>query len=216
MQGPYVLVLVAFQHGPHFRLLPGVWCVRAYQSLPRAFRKNVKHVLLLQPSLTVRAALALLYPFVSSKAHAKVKQVREQQCIVLYGSRQLYQFVLCKFSTAAAYWAWCAATAAVASGRVPKLCNVYNTYTFTLLCCRYGASCSISLNCLLRCAALQVHRLLDIEAATAGEVQVSHLGEQFLTALQQLSRARSAPPAAAHGSPPAGSRTVPVPGAVRP
>ncbi|WIA30456.1 hypothetical protein OEZ86_000540 [Tetradesmus obliquus] len=134
-RGPYVLVLVAFQHGPHFRLLPGVWCVRAYQSLPRAFRKNVKHVLLLQPSLTVCAALALLYPFVSSKAHAKVKQV---------------------------------------------------------------------------------HRLLDIEAATAGEVQVPHLGEQFLTALQQLSRARSAPPAAAHGSPPAGSRTVPVPGAVRP
>jgi syndecan 1/collagen type V/XI/XXIV/XXVII alpha len=76
LQGPYVLVLVAFQHGPHFRLMPGVWCVRAYQSLPRAFRKNVKHVLLLQPSLMVRAVLALLYPFVSSKAHAKVKQVR--------------------------------------------------------------------------------------------------------------------------------------------
>eukprot|EP00882_Tetradesmus_deserticola_P007978 GHRQ01008402.1.p1 GENE.GHRQ01008402.1~~GHRQ01008402.1.p1 ORF type:complete len:647 (+),score=292.52 GHRQ01008402.1:89-1942(+) len=74
-RGSYVLVLVAFQHGPHFRLLPGVWCVRALQSLPRAFRKNVKHVLLLQPSLTVRAGLALLYPFVSSKAHAKVKLV---------------------------------------------------------------------------------------------------------------------------------------------
>jgi hypothetical protein len=79
LQGPYVLVLVAFQHGPQFRLLPGVWCVRAYQTLPRAFRKNVKHVLLLQPSLMVRAALALLYPFVSSKAHAKVKQVREER-----------------------------------------------------------------------------------------------------------------------------------------
>ncbi|KAF6258902.1 hypothetical protein COO60DRAFT_1626257 [Scenedesmus sp. NREL 46B-D3] len=74
--GPYVLVLVAFQRGPHFRLLPGVWCVRAYQSLPRAFRKNVKHVLLLQPSLLARAGLALLYPFVSSKAHGKVKQVQ--------------------------------------------------------------------------------------------------------------------------------------------
>jgi syndecan 1/collagen type V/XI/XXIV/XXVII alpha len=56
--------------------MPGVWRVRAYQSLPRAFRKKVKHVLLLQPSLMVRAVLAMLYPFVSSKAHAKVKQVR--------------------------------------------------------------------------------------------------------------------------------------------
>lgn len=75
MQGPYVLVLVAFQHGANFRLLPGVWCVRAYHALPHAFHKNVKHVLLLQPSLMVRAALALLYPFISSKAHSKIKQV---------------------------------------------------------------------------------------------------------------------------------------------
>lgn len=75
-QGPYVLVVVALHHGPQFRLLPGVWCVRAYQSLPRAFRKNVKHVILLQPSMLVKAAVTLLYPFVSSKAHAKVKQVR--------------------------------------------------------------------------------------------------------------------------------------------
>lgn len=75
LQGPYVLVLVAFQHGPQFRLLPAVWCVRAYHSLPRAFRKHVKHVVLLQPSFMVRAGLALLYPFVSSKAHAKIKQV---------------------------------------------------------------------------------------------------------------------------------------------
>lgn len=76
LQGPYVLVIVALHHGPQFRLLPGVWCVRAYQSLPRAFRKHVKHVILLQPSMLVKAAVTLLYPFVSSKAHAKVKQVR--------------------------------------------------------------------------------------------------------------------------------------------
>jgi hypothetical protein len=50
--------------------------MRAYQSLPRAFRKHVKHVILLQPSMLVKAAVTLLYPFVSSKAHAKVKQVR--------------------------------------------------------------------------------------------------------------------------------------------
>jgi syndecan 1/collagen type V/XI/XXIV/XXVII alpha len=75
-------VIVALHHGPQFRLLPGVWCVRAYQSLPRAFRKNVKHVILLQPSMLVKTAVTLLYPFVSSKAHAKVKQVRTR-CAVL-------------------------------------------------------------------------------------------------------------------------------------
>jgi hypothetical protein len=80
LQGPYVLVIVALHHGPQFRLLPGVWCVRAYQSLPRAFRKHVKHVILLQPSMLVKAAVTLLYPFVSSKAHAKVKQVGTQHC----------------------------------------------------------------------------------------------------------------------------------------
>eukprot|EP00775_Hariotina_reticulata_P011678 gene11678-11821_t len=127
--GPYVLVMVALNRGSQFRLLPGVWCLRVYQSLPRAFRKNVKHVLLLQPSLMVRTGLALLYPFISSKAHAKVKQV---------------------------------------------------------------------------------HCLLDIDAATAGEVQVPHLGERFLTTLQQLEASRAAPttsavvthlPAAAAGTP---------------
>eukprot|EP00878_Enallax_costatus_P041225 GHUV01047827.1.p1 GENE.GHUV01047827.1~~GHUV01047827.1.p1 ORF type:complete len:117 (+),score=29.12 GHUV01047827.1:272-622(+) len=81
-QGHYVLIMVAFHHGPQFRLLPGVWCVRAYHALPRAFRKNVKHVVLLQPSLMVRAGLALLYPFVSSKAHAKIKQVRPQHSVL--------------------------------------------------------------------------------------------------------------------------------------
>jgi syndecan 1/collagen type V/XI/XXIV/XXVII alpha len=82
LQGPYVLVMVALNHGSHFRLLPGVWCLRVYHLLPRAFRKNVKHVLLLQPSLMVRTGLALLYPFISSKAHAKVKQVscKRVQC----------------------------------------------------------------------------------------------------------------------------------------
>ena len=70
-----MLVVVALHNGPQFRLLPGVWCVRAYQSLPRAFRKHVKHVILLQPSMLVKTAVTLLYPFVSSKAHGKVKQV---------------------------------------------------------------------------------------------------------------------------------------------
>jgi hypothetical protein len=57
----------------------------------------VKHVLLLQPSLMVRAGLALLYPFVSSKAHAKVKQVRREGCPL--SSCCCHAVVLNKFST---------------------------------------------------------------------------------------------------------------------
>jgi syndecan 1/collagen type V/XI/XXIV/XXVII alpha len=107
-----VLLIVALHGSPQLRLVPGVvWCLRAHQALPRAFRKNVKHVILLQPSMLVKAALALLWPFVSSKAHGKVKQVQ---------------------------------------------------------------------------------RLLDIDAATAGEVQVPHLGEHFLTTLAHISSTSSA------------------------
>jgi hypothetical protein len=45
--------------------------------------------------------------------------------------------------------------------------------------------------CLVHCV-LQVHCLLDIDTATAGEVQIPHLGEGFLTTLQQLEANRAA------------------------
>lgn len=44
------------------------------------------------------------------------------------------------------------------------------------------------------CRAPQVQRLLDVDAATCGEVQVPHLGEAFLTTVHHIngSRAREA------------------------
>jgi hypothetical protein len=43
------------------------------------------------------------------------------------------------------------------------------------------------------CVCLQVQRLLDIDVATRGEVQVPHLGEAFLTTLHHMnSRVREA------------------------
>jgi syndecan 1/collagen type V/XI/XXIV/XXVII alpha len=72
-----VLLLVASQHGPALRLLPGLWCVRAYQSLTRPFKKHVRYVVLVQPSAIMRTVLTLMLPFLSHKAHAKIKQVNK-------------------------------------------------------------------------------------------------------------------------------------------
>lgn len=67
-----MLLLVGLSRGAGAGLLPGVWCVRGLQLLPRPFHKNIKRLLLLQPSLSARAGQTLLYPFVSAKAHSKV------------------------------------------------------------------------------------------------------------------------------------------------
>lgn len=81
VQGPYVLVLVACDHGSRFRVLPPLWCVRVFKSLARPFHKNVKYVILVQPSFLVRAIMTVVKPFLSHKAHAKIKQVRVFQQI---------------------------------------------------------------------------------------------------------------------------------------
>ncbi len=78
LQGPYVLVLVACTGSRRPWLLPAMWCVRAYRGLARPFRKNVRFVVLVQPSMLVRTAMTVVKPFVSKKAHAKLKQVRRQ------------------------------------------------------------------------------------------------------------------------------------------
>ena len=38
---------------------------------------------------------------------------------------------------------------------------------------------------------VQVQRLLDIDAATSGEVQVPHLGEAFLTTIHHINSTRA-------------------------
>lgn len=44
---------------------------------------------------------------------------------------------------------------------------------------------------------LQIQRLLDIDVATRGEVQVPHLGEAFLTTIHHINTSRAAQQAAA-------------------
>jgi hypothetical protein len=59
-------------------------------------------------------------------------------------------------------------------------------------CISHAAEC-VCWCCVAGCI-LQVQRLLDIDAATCGEVQVPHLGEAFLTTVHHIngSRAREA------------------------
>lgn len=84
-QGAYVLVLVASSAGPPFGLLPSWWCLRTYRSLSRPFKKHVRFVVLVQPNMFVRAILTLLTPFLSPKAHTKIKQVGDKvNCVVFW------------------------------------------------------------------------------------------------------------------------------------
>lgn len=167
-----MLVVVALHHGSQFRLLPGVWCVRAYQSLPRTFRKHVKHVILLQPSMLVKAAVTLLYPFVSSKAHAKVKQVG---VVVLH----------LPSSTAAA--CECAQqTSSHAAADARRAAHQAFRQRRSL-----QGTCERAVRVRLLSACVQVQRLLDIDAATRGEVQVPHLGEAFLTTIHAINSSRT-------------------------
>lgn len=135
-QGDYVLVFTSRGHAR----LPSMWIMGAYRSLPRPFRKNVQHIVLVRPSgappaaacpavseaggcvlllgwrqwlaaldgqrrhylLTshlptqapglplppapaafLRTVLAFMRPFVSKKAHRKIKQARGEGCAVL-------------------------------------------------------------------------------------------------------------------------------------
>ncbi len=76
VQGPYVLVMLTTgKTGTSY--LKGAWLIAAYRSLSRPFRKNVKFILLVKPSNGIRALLLLFKPFVSRKAHSKLKRVRD-------------------------------------------------------------------------------------------------------------------------------------------
>ena len=51
------------------------WALGAYRKLTRDARKNVKHLIVVQPSTWAKMMLILSRPFVSSKAADKVKRV---------------------------------------------------------------------------------------------------------------------------------------------
>jgi hypothetical protein len=84
-----VLVLVASAAGPPFGLLPSWWCLRTYRSLSRPFKKHVRFVVLVQPNMFVRAILTLLTPFLSPKAHTKIKQVGDKWTLSHHGAHSV-------------------------------------------------------------------------------------------------------------------------------
>ena len=52
------------------------WVVSAYRKLTRPFKKNVKFIVLVRPSLWLKALLKIMRMVVKKKAHNKVKIVR--------------------------------------------------------------------------------------------------------------------------------------------
>lgn len=75
LQGPYVLVMVATGQHQKSNKLPAMWLISAYRNLSRPFRKNVRYILLVRPTGGLKALVACIRPFVSSKAAKKVKKV---------------------------------------------------------------------------------------------------------------------------------------------
>lgn len=75
MQGPYVLVMVATGRHQNSNKLPAMWLISAYRSLSKPFRKNVRYIMLVRPTSGLKTLVAIIRPFVSSKAAKKVKKV---------------------------------------------------------------------------------------------------------------------------------------------
>lgn len=83
MQGPYVLVMVATGRHQNSNKLPAMWLISAYRSLSKPFRKNVRYIVLVRPTSGLKTLVAVIRPFVSSKAAKKVKKVQIALCPLL-------------------------------------------------------------------------------------------------------------------------------------
>lgn len=56
--------------------LPAMWLIRAYRSLSRPYKKNVKYIVLVRPSAMLSAMMVVLRPFLSLKAARKLHKVQ--------------------------------------------------------------------------------------------------------------------------------------------
>lgn len=75
-QGPYVLCMIASGHqGDTSSKLPAMWLIRAYRSLSRPYKKNVKFIILVRPSAMLSTMMVVLRPFLSLKAARKLHKV---------------------------------------------------------------------------------------------------------------------------------------------
>eukprot|EP00803_Ostreobium_quekettii_P005970 evm.model.scf_1924.4 EVM.evm.TU.scf_1924.4 scf_1924:17980-20625(-) len=74
-RGPYVLIFTSFQVSS-LSQVNTAWVVSAYRKLTRPFKKNVKFIVLVRPSLWLKALLKVMGMVVKQKARRKVKIVR--------------------------------------------------------------------------------------------------------------------------------------------
>ncbi|WWC97213.1 hypothetical protein V866_004092 [Kwoniella sp. B9012] len=76
-EGGYVLVVLADENNAgkdkEKRKLPGIgWWVWRWKRLPRKYRKNLKRLYIVHPSLFTRTLLPFIIPFVSPKSYSKL------------------------------------------------------------------------------------------------------------------------------------------------
>ena len=74
-----MLIVVSVAVGPRVAAVSMLWCLGAYRRLAKPFRKNVRHIILVQPSAFMKLLMAFTRPFVSNKAGAKIKKVGVQE-----------------------------------------------------------------------------------------------------------------------------------------
>lgn len=199
-QGSYVLVLVAASGGGsgRFRLLPAMWCVRAHQSLARPFRKNVRYVILLQPSLWVRSLLAVLRPVLSTKAAAKIRLVRGgvgRGTERAGGVAHLRAGAPCAAEGAGWEHGVGGAHRAARGCTGPRTRSMPCPPIYPTLALKPPRTAPHS----PPLPSLQASSLLDLDRQTSGEVQVAHLGEGFISWVSAL-RQRQADAAAAQAA----------------
>ncbi len=76
------MVMVASGHqGDTSSKLPAMWLIRAYRSLTRPYKKNVKYIVLVRPSAMLSAMMVVLRPFLSLKAARKLHKVGGLICV---------------------------------------------------------------------------------------------------------------------------------------
>ncbi|WWC85640.1 uncharacterized protein L201_000506 [Kwoniella dendrophila CBS 6074] len=81
-EGGYVLIILADEEGnikgkeKETRKLPGItWWVWRWKRLPRKYRKNLKRLYIVRPSLFTRTLLPFIVPFISPKSYSKLHPV---------------------------------------------------------------------------------------------------------------------------------------------
>ncbi|KAI5084397.1 hypothetical protein GOP47_0000566 [Adiantum capillus-veneris] len=56
--------------------IPAWWCLRVYKKLPSSYRKNLRRLLFIHPTVHIKFVCTMLRPFISKKAHYKVHKVK--------------------------------------------------------------------------------------------------------------------------------------------